>query len=62
MSYADKLGIPFVAFLGEDEAAQNKISLKNMSTGEQQLLSLTEAANVILEDMRVRGNGKLILG
>ena len=62
MSYADKLGIPFVAFLGEDEAAQNKISLKNMSTGEQQLLSLTEAANVILEDMRIRNNGKLIRG
>ena len=60
MSYADKLGIPFVAFLGEDEAAQNKISLKNMQTGEQQLLTLTEAANVILEDMRIRNNGKLI--
>ena len=60
MSYADKLGIPFVAFLGEDEIAQEKISLKNMQTGEQQLLTLTEAANVVLEDMRVRGNGKLI--
>ena len=60
MGYADKLGIPFVAFLGEDEAAQNKISLKNMKTGEQQLLSLVDAANVILEDMRVRNNGKLI--
>ena len=62
MGYADKLGIPFVAFLGEDEAAQNKISLKNMKTGEQQLLSLVDAANVILEDMRVRNNGKLIKG
>ena len=62
MSYADKLGIPFVAFLGEDEIAQGKISLKNMQSGDQQLLSLTEAANVILEDMRVRGNGKLIKG
>ena len=40
--------------------AQNKISLKNMQTGEQQLLSLVDAANVILEDMRVRNNGKLI--
>ncbi|MBR4194469.1 MAG: ATP phosphoribosyltransferase regulatory subunit, partial [Oscillospiraceae bacterium] len=62
MSYADKLGIPFTAFLGEDEIAQGKISLKNMQTGEQQLLSLTDAANVILEDMRVRNNGKLIKG
>ena len=60
MGYADKLGIPFVAFLGEDEAAAGKISLKNMQSGEQQLLSLVDAANVILEDMRVRNNGKLI--
>ena len=62
MGYADKLGIPFVAFLGEDEIAQGKISLKNMATGEQQLLSLVDAANVVLEDMRLRGNGKLIRG
>ena len=60
MGYADKLGIPFVAFLGEDEAAQNKISLKNMQTGEQQLLSLEEAAAVISAEMRVRSDGKLI--
>ncbi|MBO4419834.1 MAG: histidine--tRNA ligase [Oscillospiraceae bacterium] len=60
MGYADKLGIPFVAFLGEDEAAQNKISLKNMQTGEQSLLTLEEAADVILADMRARGSGKLI--
>ncbi len=60
MGYADKLSIPFVAFLGEDEIAQEKISLKNMQTGQQQLLTLTEAANVILEDMRIRDNGKLI--
>ena len=60
MGYADKLGIPFVAFLGEDEAARNKISLKNMQTGEQQLLSLEEAAAVISAEMRVRSDGKLI--
>ncbi len=62
MSYADKLGIPFVAFLGEDEINAHKISLKNMTTGQQELLSGTEAANVILEDLRVRNNAKLIQG
>ena len=60
LGYADKLGIPFVAFLGEDEIAAGKLSLKDMKSGEQQLLSLTDAANVILEDMRIRNNGKLI--
>ena len=62
MSYADKLGIPFVAFLGEDEINAHKISLKNMTTGQQELLSGTEAANVILEDLRIRNNAKLIQG
>ena len=60
MSYADKLGIPFVAFLGEDEIAQEKISLKNMQTGEQQLLSLPEAAALIRTAMAERGRGTLI--
>ncbi|MBQ1372110.1 MAG: histidine--tRNA ligase family protein, partial [Oscillospiraceae bacterium] len=62
MSYADKLSIPFVAFLGEDEAAQGKISLKNMSSGEQSLLSLEEAAELIQRELAARNAGSLILG
>ena len=62
MGYADKLGIPFVAFLGEDEAAVGKISLKNMQTGEQRLLTLVEAAEAVGADMKRREGGKLIRG
>ena len=43
MNYANKLGIPFVLFLGEDEIAQSKVSVKDMTTGEQELLSIEEA-------------------
>ena len=43
MNYANKLGIPFVLFLGEDEIAQGKVSVKDMATGEQELLSVEEA-------------------
>ena len=43
MSYADKLAIPFVLFLGEDEIAQGKCSLKDMKSGEQTLLTPEEA-------------------
>ena len=53
MSYADKLGVPFAVLLGEDEIAQGKCSVKNMTTGEQQLLTAQEAAAYIrktLED------------
>lgn len=35
MGYADKLGIPYVLFLGEDEIAAGVVSCKDMATGEQ---------------------------
>ncbi|MBR3407422.1 MAG: histidine--tRNA ligase [Paludibacteraceae bacterium] len=39
MSYADQKHIPYVAIIGGDELAQEKVMLKNMTTGEQQLIS-----------------------
>ena len=48
MSYADNKNIPFVAIVGETEMQENKVMLKNMKTGEQKLVSLTELENVIL--------------
>ena len=47
MSYADKLGVPYVLLLGEDEITQGKVSLKDMATGEQELLSVEEAVEKI---------------
>lgn len=44
MNYANSKQIKFVALSGEEEMKQNKISLKNMLTGEQQLLSVEEIA------------------
>ena len=38
--YADKLQIPFVIIIGEDEIEQNKIKLKNMQTGEENELKI----------------------
>ena len=40
MSYADNKAIPYVAIVGETEMAENKVMLKNMVTGEQQLLDI----------------------
>ena len=45
MSYANDKNIPFVAIVGGDEMAQNKVMLKNMTSGEQQLVSLDEIIN-----------------
>ena len=62
MGYADKLSIPFVAFLGEDEIAAGKLSLKDMKTGEQQLLTLEEAAETVSSALAAQNAGKLIRG
>lgn len=35
MGYANDKHIPYVAIVGENEMKENKISLKNMTTGEQ---------------------------
>ena len=42
MSYANAKQIPFVALAGDNEIAENKITLKNMATGEQQLVTPEE--------------------
>ena len=42
MSYANAKQIPFVALAGENEMAEGKFTLKNMLTGEQQLLTIEE--------------------
>ncbi|MBR4563380.1 MAG: histidine--tRNA ligase [Paludibacteraceae bacterium] len=42
MGYANDKNIPFVAIVGGDEMAQNKVMLKNMTSGEQQLIALDE--------------------
>ena len=38
MAYANAKQIPFVALVGENEMAEGKVTLKNMETGEQQML------------------------
>ncbi|MBQ8968173.1 MAG: histidine--tRNA ligase [Bacteroidaceae bacterium] len=42
MQYANQKHIPYVALVGENEMAEGKLTLKNMETGEQQLLSPDE--------------------
>ena len=42
MSYANAKNIPFVAIVGETELAEGKVTLKDMTTGEQALLTVEE--------------------
>lgn len=45
--YADQINIPFVCVLGESELAENKVTLKNMRSGEQESVSRAEIAGKI---------------
>ena len=47
MSYANAHNVPFVALVGETEIAEGRITLKNMTTGEQQSLTIEEAVKAI---------------
>ena len=49
MSYANAKHIPFVALAGENEIQEGKITLKNMETGEQQLLPLEDLAKILVD-------------
>ena len=60
MGYADKLGIPYVAFLGEDEIAQGKVTIKNMITGEQAMMNARAAADLIAAGVKDRRAAKPI--
>ena len=48
MSYANQKQIPFVALAGENEINEGKFTLKNMQTGEQQLLTPDELLKVVM--------------
>ena len=60
MAYANKLGVPFVVLLGEDEIAENMCSVKNMVSGEQVKLSPADAAAFIKAGVDL-GNVPIIL-
>ena len=57
MSYADKIGVPYVAFLGDDEISQNAVSVKDMTTGQQETLSVDQAVDTIANDLAERVAG-----
>ena len=47
MTYADSMKTPYVAIIGESELAEGKLNLKNMLTGEQQLVTAAEAIEIL---------------
>ena len=61
MNYADKLAIPYVLFLGDDEIAQGIVTCKDMATGEQTKLSQDDTIALIRKGIDARNSGKVIV-
>ena len=60
MAYADKLAIPYVVFLGEDEIAAGTVTCKDMASGEQTSLPFADTLDRIREGLRQREMGTVI--
>lgn len=62
MNYADKIGVPYVVFLGEDEIRDNVIACKDMQSGEQTKLGFEETLKRVKEGLEAVNQGKVISG
>ena len=47
ISYANALGVPFFAIIGESELAGGTVTVKNMTTGEQHCVAASEVASIV---------------
>ena len=61
MSYADKLGVPYVVFLGDDEIAGNVVACKDMASGQQTTLPFDETLSLIRRGLDARNAGTVIV-
>ena len=61
ITYADKLAIPYVIFMGEDEIKNNVVALKELATGEQTNTGFDEALTRIRDGLAARAAGTVIL-
>ena len=61
MNYADKTGVPYVMFLGEDEIAKGVIACKDMTSGEQTTLDFAGTLARVQEGLAERNRGKVIV-
>ncbi len=60
IGYADKLGIPYVIFLGEDEIQEGVAACKDMATGEQTKLDPRATIYRIKAGLDARNQGSVI--
>ena len=61
MNYADKIGVPYVVFLGDDEVSAGVVACKDMVSGEQTTLPFDETLQRIREGLALREQGSVIV-
>ena len=61
MNYADKLGVPYVVFLGGDEIAAGVVACKDMTSGQQTTLPFDETLALLQSGLAERSKGAVIL-
>ena len=61
MNYADKIGVPYVIFLGDDEITAGVVACKDMKTGEQTKLPFAETLDLIRSGLAEKNKGAVIL-
>lgn len=62
MSYANRIGTPFAALMGEEEIADGVVSLRDMMRGEQEKVRIEEAAAWLKKQLAVKNEGAVVLG
>ena len=60
IGYADKLAVPYVIFMGDDEIASGMVALKELATGEQTNTPFDEAVARIRAGLAARAAGTVI--
>ena len=60
LNYANKVGMPFVAIIGEDEAKNHTAVIKNMATGEQLTLPLEDVSTFLIGKVMEAAKEKII--
>lgn len=60
LNYANKVGVPFVAIIGEDEVKNRTAVIKDMATGEQQTLPLEDVSMFLINKIMEAVKGKIL--
>ena len=61
MNYADKIGVPYVIFLGDDEIAAGVVACTDRTTGEQTKRPFAETLDLIRSGLAEKNKGTVIL-